>query len=248
MSYRADYDGDFAGDWFGGPSPLAPMPATNFEGGLGESTRGIVLSGVCTLLSRLLRANGGYLTAIEPLSLQVDGRGSDEDLAIVYDILKGRQPAICVAIGDGTGFFAPGDIASRWAYTLEVHVFFVARSLRSHLAAHTGDATSKADKTADPGLLAMLQHARQLLAGQRPGVNKGGAKELRPVDERQLLADQLEEVWKQSYSVVVDETLRPKRDLTQRATKINARHRLSSQSLGDPPIVTTVTELDDEDA
>lgn len=240
MSYGGKVTGSVGGAWAGRPA-IAPNP-TLFDHGLGRPQREIIQAGVVDLLARLRVDQGGYLQAIEPTDVVVRGVNDEEHLGLIYDQLQGRAPAILVATGDKD--YTPVSTATHeWKGPISVHVYFFANSLRSRLSRLTGDAQSKASQIADPGLYVMMEHAEQLLIGERCTGNTS-IKELRPVSEGSLGSDNEIAIWQQTYSVLVTRSIREKRDLALELKQINTYHRLSQQAPTDTPVVSTETDVE----
>lgn len=228
MSYGGRLGGRFAGGT-NGHARARSFLRYRFDTKLGKPLRGIIQDGVVQLLSPLDGANGGYLAALEPTSQVLRGHQDDESFARLADQLGGRTPAILVGSGD-TDYLPAGEI-SEWKGTATVPVYFVVNAMAGRELRQTGTAESYATPKADPGVYVMLEHARQLIAGQIPGNCGFSLGRMRPTVERQLWDGDDVEIWEQLYTVAISYSLNVKRDITLELTQIETYSRLADQQL-----------------
>ena len=241
MSYGGRLGGRFAGGTNGHARPRSFL-RYRFDTKLGKPLRGIIQDGVVQLLSPLDGANGGYLAALEPTAQVLRGHQDDENFARLADLLGGRTPAILVGSGDTD--YAPAGETSEWRGTVTVPVYFVVNAMAGRELRQAGTAQSYATRTADPGVFVMLEHARQLLAGQIPGNVGYSIARMRPTAERQLWDGDDVEIWEQLYTVAISYSLNAKRDITLELTQIETYSRLADQQLDTAPaIVETNTVI-----
>lgn len=239
--------GKLGGGYSGNAGGVANIPGFNsklFDHALGKPLRALVQDAIVNLLARLDVANGGYLLAIEPTTTQIHGiaGGDEQGLALLYDQLRGRAPAILVTTCDKS--YSPAGDSFRWLGKLNVEIYFFVNSLRSRIARLAGDVVSDFDPLADPGIYVIMEHVEELLIGQNPGGTLGQIKELRPVAENQIAGDDEVEIWRQVYSVVLARSINDKRDIDLELREIATYHRLADhQADTDEPIVTTETDL-----
>lgn len=242
MGYAGIYTGKYSGALAGRSTLRSPLSTYLFDTGLGKPQRLIVLDAVVELLSRLHRLNGGYLEAIETSSSLVDERRDDNDMIDILDQLGGRVPGVLVSCGDRE--FDPAGATSQWQGPVEVHVYFMTNSMRDRMTRVGGDVEALATPTADPGVFVMMEHALQLLAGQKPGGNAAQSiKELRPTREHRVGTDGDHELWRQVYSVQLVNSVNHKRDIDLDLKLIAAYHRTADQASSDAPILTTETDI-----
>lgn len=241
MSFGGQFGGRFAGALLG-RAPGRSFDRYRFDTRLSKPLRGIIQDGAVSMLSPLDGANGGYLAALEPTAQTIRGNQDEEAFGMLADQLGGRTPAILVGCGDADYSIA-GDVQN-WKGTLTVPVYLIVNSAQSRELRQTGNAESYATATADPGIFVMLEHTRQLLAGQLPGDVGNSIKHLRPSTERQLWAGEDVEIWEQTYIVVISYSLNLKRDISLELKQIETYTRLADQQIdSDTPIVETNTVI-----
>lgn len=197
-----------------------------FDTGLALPQRTLIRRGAVQLLSGLLRANGGYLAAVIRWGGVVRGYTDERGIELLTEALNGRAPAIAIALGDydtspaGMGGF-------NFKGPMELTAYHYASSLRDETDGRTEiDAVGLASNLADPGLDVMLEHARELLVGQRCGAS-ATIKQIVPTREEELVTENGFTLWAQRYSVTVSSTINPNRGVTQILDEIRANVRTS---------------------
>lgn len=156
------------------------------------SERTAVKRAVLAALDGLRTASGGYLEALEEYGGQFNGEPDT-----VMAALRGRAPAVLVAIGDDSADIK-GMGRRRMMMDLNLEVFVVSAHLRSPEARLSGDEAG-ALGTGDPGIDVMLADVRTLLAGAdlgAPGVDRPTLK-----GASQMIADPSLAMFRQDYSV-----------------------------------------------
>lgn len=240
MGFGGSFVGTYSGPLAGTPYAKKLLSVAVFDGGLGKPQRAVVIDSMIVLLDRLRREQGGYVQAIEGTTTIARGVGDEEACADVNDQLMGRAPGILIATGD-MDFDTAGD-TDRWKSPLRVHVYFYVNSMRDRFDGRgTADVVALADGTADPGAFVLLEHARMLLAAQRPGGKS--LAELRPLTERRIATDGDREIWEQIYICNVSQIVNVKRDIALELKQINTYNRLSEQLDSDAPIVSIESKV-----
>ena len=212
---------------------------TPFDGGHETPYRTMVRNAVVELLAPLLRTNDGFLAAVVKLPGRLQ-RIDEKATTQVYTNLLGRAPAIGVAIGDRTGQPA-GITGNRQLAWLDVHIYFVSNSLRSLNARVESDIVSAGDgdllvanTSADPGIDVAMQCAEELLIGrqlERPapqppeapdlGTGRGVIRHLEFKREEELVTDNQNTIWEQTYQVGVSRSIDKTRGVTARLLGID---------------------------
>lgn len=209
-----------------------------FDSKLASPQRTLVLNGVVTLLGKLLRtANpAAYLQAVIPYGSVVRSWTDDSGTDDLMKALNGRGPAIAVALGDRTTTpVATGGF--HFKAELEVLVYHYNNHQRGQLEGrHTIDAAGVAANTADPGIHVMLEHAEELIVGQRCGINQAtpGAtsiKQVRPEREEELRTDERGTLWLQTYKVTLARTINENRSVSQMLDSIRWRTAIDANEV-----------------
>lgn len=204
-----------------------------FDTGLARPQRTLIRDGAVTLLSGLLRANGGYLQAVVPWGGVVRSYQDDVGIEQLYEALQGRAPAVAIALGDRAsspagmgGFNFTGDV-ELLAYHFSNHP----RDLE--LGRLAPDVVALADVTADPGLDVQLEHVEELLVGQRCGAS-ATIKSIVPVREEELRTENGLTLWLQRYSVTVARKINANRGVTQLLEELHSKIRTTDPEMADP--------------
>lgn len=198
-----------------------------FDTGLPRAQRTLIRDGVVELLGGLLRANGGYLAAVIPWGSIVRGYTDADGIDELKAALNGRAPAIAVALGDRVT--SPGGMGSNgWKSDLELVLYHYGNHPRSLTAGRTSiDARALASDVRDPGLEVMLEHAEELVVGQRVGAaattNPVGEvsravpsiKQVVPTREEELATEAGLTLWAQRYAVQIDRRVNRYRGVAQ---------------------------------
>lgn len=216
--------------------------AHEFDTGLARAQRTLIRDGVVTLLSGLLRSNGGYLAAVIPFGGVVRGYTDLGGIDTLKAALNGRAPSIAVGLGD-RAVDAGGMGGFNFKGTIELVLYHYANHIRSLTEGRTKiDARGLASDVADPGLDVMLEHAEELLIGQRVGgpTTQNAAGEVRrstssikqivPTREEELETDNTSTIWAQRYAVRVERTINPHRTVSQMLEELRTVIRPSDES------------------
>jgi hypothetical protein len=219
-----------------------------FDTGLSRPQRTLIRSGIVTLLSGLLRSNGGYLAAVIPWAGVVRGYTDVDGVDELKKALQGRAPAIAVALGDRVSE-AAGMGGFNWKGAIEVSLYHYANHQSSITEGRTSsNAAALASDVLDPGLDVMLEHAEELLVGQSVGgalvTNPIGERtrkaptihRITPTREEELLTDPTHTLWVQRYAVQVDRKIDRYRGVTELLEEIRTHVRPSE-------VTETVAEL-----
>ncbi len=184
-----------------------------FDTALPRPQRTTIRTGAVALLAGLKRP-AGYLQAVIPWGGVLRGYTDDEGIDLLWKALQGRAPAIAVALGDRTNAPAGmGGFNSKGA--LELLVYFYSNHPRDMEAGRLSpDVVALASNVADPGLDVMLEHAEEVLVGQRVGAS-ATIKQIRLTREEELRTDSGFSLWVQRYAVEVTRTINPHRGLAQ---------------------------------
>jgi hypothetical protein len=219
------------------------MVDRDLDTGLDVPQRTLVRAAMVTRLAPLLRANGGYLADVRPLSSAIRA-GSDDELDRLHHE-AGAAPCVLVACGLKS-YVESGQGSPRDQYQtqLELHVYVMSRNLRSHLARVAGDVGSDAALTADPGIEVMLEQVEELLIGFHPADGAGTSSTLYrlvPQSEDEVHQDVDTLLWRQTYS------LRMQRELHRHTaagpiTTVRGRHLVAGAETQNP-LITTETDL-----
>lgn len=192
--------------------------AHSFDTGLPRPQRTTLRNGAVALLSGLKRPTG-YLQAVVPWGGVVRGYTDDEGIDQLWRTLEGRSPAIAIALGDRTNE-AIGMGGFNFKGTLELLVYFYSSHPRDLEAGRlSADAVAIASNTADPGLDVMLEHAEELLVGQRAGVS-ATIKQIRLAREEELRTEGGFSLWVQRYAVEVTRNINPHRGIELMLTEL----------------------------
>lgn len=176
--------------------------AHRFDTGAQRPQRTRIQQGAVALLSGLKKSNGGYLVEVVPFPFTLHRDSQADDVAQFVAAL-GRAPSIAIALGDRdskvTGIGGYGEMGE-----IEVHAYFSSNNARSQqVGRQETDAAGLANDQADPGLHVILDHAKELLIGQRCGGAGTDIKQVRPHLERQIINEQQITIWEQVYKVSV---------------------------------------------
>lgn len=197
-----------------------------FDTGLARPQRTLVRNGAVTLLSGLLRTNGGYLRAVLPWGGVIRGFTDVKGVDDLWKALLGRAPAIAIAVNDRTS--EPAGIGGfNFKSELELVAYHYSNHPRSLTAGRMEiDAAGLASDTADPGLDVMLEHAEELLVGQRCGAS-ATVKQVVPTREEELLTDEGLTLWAQRYSVTLHRQINEYRGVTALLAELRTNVRAS---------------------
>lgn len=220
--------------------------AHSFDTGRPRAQRTLIRDRAVTLLSGLLRANGGYLQAVAPFGGVVRSyQDPPEIIDELWNTLNGRAPAIAIALGDWAGG-AAGMGGFNLKGDLELLVYFFTNHARDlELGRHSIDAVALASDTADPGLDVMMEHASELLIGQYGDVSPT-IKQLRLNREEEIRTELGFALWVQRYAITVTRTINPHRGVTQLLEEFRSMVRTTDLEMEPPapPVVDFENTLD----
>lgn len=204
----------------------------SFDTGLTRAQRTLIRNGPVTLLSGLLRSNGGYLNAVIPWGGVVRSYTDDAGISELWAALLGRAPSIAIAVGDRAlhpagmgGFNFKGEV--------ELVLYHYSNHPRDlELGRLEIDAAGLAADTFDPGLDCQMEHAEELLIGQYAnGANSPTIKQIVPTREEELRTENAFTLWAQRYQVTVARSINPLRGLTQILDELRTSVRVSDAPL-----------------
>jgi len=221
-----------------------------FDTGLSRAQRTLIRDGVVELLSGLV-APTGYLRTVIPWGGIVRGYTDEIGQDLLLAAFNGRAPSIAVALGDRVAD-AAGMGGFNFKGTIELVLYHYSNHPRSVTDGRTKlDASAVASDIADPGLDIMMEHAEELLIGQRLGgtsaTNPVGQvtrstptiKQIVPTREEELVTTAQHTLWAQRYAVTVSRTIDPHRTITQMLEEIRTVIRPTDEAAEDltPPEV-----------
>ncbi|HWU91603.1 MAG TPA: hypothetical protein VN253_30255 [Kofleriaceae bacterium] len=216
-----------------------------YDTGLSTAQRTAIRDALITRLSPLLRTSTPalYLRAIKTLARPVRGHDDAEAIqALIPHALLGQAPAIGIALGRAT-FDGAGSLPTENRGELDLALYVISQHHRDVTEGRLyGDPIAAGDVTADPGIWTMLEHARELVAGQDMGVD--GVAEPRLVSEDEIITAADATVWEQRYTVGLTTVLNPSRGVTQLLLEIEGQHQVEGSDGGPPtldPLVTLAT-------
>ncbi len=201
-----------------------------FDTGLALPQRTVVRRGAVTILSGLKRPTG-YLLAVIPWGSVVRSYTDEVGVRELMDSLI-RTPSIAVAVGDAasTRTTIGGFNASK---TVDLLVYHSSGHQRDRLLGRTEtDVAGGAANVNDPGLDVMLEHAEELLVGQRCGGHPS-IKQVIADREEELVTDTAVTIWLQTFKVELKRSINEFRNVTQLLTSI--RWRLATDPDEVPP-------------
>ena len=218
--------------------------AHQFDTGLAKPLRTLIRDGVVELLSGLL-APTGYLRAVIPWGGIVRGYTDELGIDLLWAALNGRAPAIAVGLGDRVAKPA-GMGGHNHTADLELVVYLICNNQRSTTEGrHKADVRALASDLLDPGLDVMMEHAEELIIGQRVGgtssTNAVGEvwrstpaiKQIVPTREEELKTDNTATLWAQRYALTVLRTINPKRGVTQMLEELRSVIRTTDEDVED---------------
>jgi hypothetical protein len=233
-----------------------------FDTGATVAQRTRVRNAVIAKLAPLLKTADPqrYLHAVKPLAEMYE-KGGQHGEALLLEALNGAQPAIAVALGRmpfDTGGMDPASLTG----DLPIGVYCVSQNQRGTVEGRlAADVVATTDVTADPGVETILEHALELLAGQRlpdPTVEPdedgvltllSGVQELRAEFEDLHVFKDIT-IGELRFTVQVTREINRGRDVTQVATEVENKVFADSIEDADPesdddlaPLVTTLTEI-----
>jgi len=217
--------------------------AHQFATGQTKPQRTRLQQGAVTLLSGLKRSAGGYLVEVLPYAFTMDGTTTSDDVAQFVNALS-RAPSIAVHVADREDRPAAiGGFAS-WG-EVDLLVYHSSNNARNQQIGRMEiDTAGLADDHADPGLHIMMEHARELIIGQRAGAPGDDIKQVRPFREQEVITAQPITIWLQTYKVTVLTQLDEFRTVTQLLGSLRFRTSQDLTEVHLPAAKTKSTTLD----
>lgn len=240
------FSGSTSGAAYGGEYSGAAVH--RFDTGLHKPQRTAIREAIVARLSTvrtgngrpMLKASGGYVVVVGQLARPLRG-DSEDDLVQLHEAVNGAAPSLAVALGR----MPFSSINGLLDYTgdLEVWVYALSKNFRSFTGGRLAtDVVGKNDPTADPGIETVLEHAREILAGQ--GLGLIGVHELRLDREDEVFTDGRGSLWEQHYTVLVEFSPSPERATADVITSLEVNHELINDDGAATPILDTITELE----
>lgn len=223
---------------------IPPGPPTHrFDTSKTVPQRTRIQQGAVQLLSGLKKSNGGYLVEVMAFPFTLKPTTSNDDAAQFVTALS-RAPSIAVAVGDleaeTTGIGGYGEIGD-----IELLVYFSSTNARNmQIGRMEIDTAGLADLTADPGLHVVMEHAKELLVGQRAGAPGADIKQCRRVREEEVWTAQPITIWLQTYKIRVMTQIAEFRTVTQLLESIRFRAALLASEAHLPAAKTDHATVD----
>jgi len=192
-----------------------------FDTGLAAPQRTLVLNGVITLLSAL-KLPTGYLAAVVPFGAVIRSYTDTDGIKMLYEALSGQTPAIAVTLGNRSSKPA-GSGGYHAMCELELLLYFASNNMRDLAKGRLLiDDSGTAANTADPGLHVMMEHAEELVVGQRCGVSDT-IKQIRSDRQEELATLDDMTLWIQTYQVTLTRSINEYRGITQLLESLRVR-------------------------
>lgn len=221
------------------------MATHDFDTGATKAGRTLLRDAIVARLGQLTTASGLYLVAIVPLPAQFrDDDGAFEHMLI--NIIAGRSPVVAVSLGDGKLSSGGAGYSDEWYEDLEVYAYCLSSLSAGTLLRLTGDASSLAALSKDPGVEIAAEHVRERLAGWRPTAAGLLAKELRPTGfEPDFYFGEDYTIARLTFTVQMRADVNRLRGFTQLLEGVDATHGEDDADAGaERPTLTTGTDID----
>jgi hypothetical protein len=216
--------------------------ALDFNTGLAKPQRTLITEGAIALLSGLLRPTG-YLATVIPWGSVVRSYTDEVGVVQLHDALSARAPGIAIATGDGPSTTA-GIGGFQAKKVIDLLVYFASTNKRDGYSGRMArDGASLASGTADPGLHVMMEHAAELLIGQRCGASSS-IKQIVTDREEELYTGEQVTIWLQTYRVEVRTNLKEFRNATQLLADLRFRLATNPDEVRLPDAATDPGTLD----
>lgn len=216
--------------------------ALAFNTGLAKPQRTLITEGAIALLSGLLRPTG-YLATVIPWGSVVRSYTDEVGVVQLHDALSARAPGIAIATGDGASTTA-GIGGFQAKKVIDLLVYFASTNKRDGYTGRMAqDGASLASNTADPGLHVMMEHAAELLIGQRCGASSS-IKQIVTDREEELYTGEQVTIWLQTYRVEVRTNLKEFRNVTQLLADLRFRLATDLDEVALPDAATDSGTLD----
>lgn len=209
--------------------------AHTFDTGLQLAQRTVLRRAAVTLLSGLLRANGGYLNTVIAWGGVVRGYTDRDGIDLLYSALQGRAPAVAIGLGDRVPK-AGGIGGVAWKGHIELIAYYCSTNQRDPALVDgrlEPDVVAAASDVADPGLDVIMEHVEELLVGQYPSTSKS-IKQIAPGVEEELYTNEEVSLYRQTFHVQIDRVINPYRNVTQLLESVSALLRTSGAQDADP--------------
>ncbi len=199
--------------------------------------------GAIQLLSGLKRSNGGYLMEVLPFGGVVRSYSDEEGAAQIVELLS-KAPSIAIGLGDRSNIMVGmGGYQSKGE--LDLLVYFSSNNARNaQIGRQEIDAVGTASDTADPGLHVMMEHAVELLIGQRCGGAGSDVKQIRCETEQELITTGPVTVWLQTYKITVLTQISEFRTVSQLLESIRFRAAINPLEVELPGAATDHRTID----
>jgi phage gp37-like protein len=220
--------------------------AHEFDTGLAKPQRTRIREEIASALAGLLYTPtptpAGYLRAIVQFAGTVKGANDADGIAMLYDVLQGRAPAVAISIGrkqyENAGATREAD---QWRATYSIDIYVASNQTRSRESRLSGDVASAASTVADPGVEVILEHVEELLSGRSLGVST--VYRLAPVTEDEVVHTNDMTIWSQSYQLRTQRDVNPYRDVTTMLAEVQALHYVDGMA-APSPLIDALSEID----
>lgn len=213
-----------------------------FATSLAKPQRTLIQQGAIAALAQLKRPIG-YLGSVISFGAVVRSYTDEEGVRELVDAMSMRTPSIAVATGDRT-YQVTGTTKFQYKSEIDLLVYFASDNQRNAQVGRMElDVTGGQDVHADPGLHIMMEHALELLVGQRLG-GSTSIKSVMPYSEQELCTTAAVTVWMQVYRVLTMTTLSEHRTATDLLTSIGWRAAVNPAEVHLPTAPTDSTTID----
>lgn len=224
----------------------------SFDTGLSVPQRTLLQQGAIDLLSKLTRAQGGYLASVIPFGGLVRTYTDEVDIELLMRQF-GKTPAI--GIGTGTRPFQTLNVSRReFKSDVQLLVYFATQHGRDMQRGRMeADVRGLTNAQADPGLHVIMEHTLELLCGVFPTTLTSTIKQIIPEREEELAPLPEITIWLQTYNVqlstlkIADRGGSEWRTPEQLLESIGWRITTDPHEVDAPAPATSSTTLDAED-
>lgn len=188
--------------------------AHQFDTNLSLPQRTVIRRAAVQILSKLKRANGGYLADVKPFGGIVRTYTDEQGIEFLQKALA-VTPAIGVqlatrqfrnaAIHTGRGINDPrGKTQPQALSELQLLLYFASQHSRDGMIGrHEMDSVAEVNVGADPGLDVMMEHALELMHGTYPTATVGTVKQIEIAQEEELATSGAITIWLQTYKITL---------------------------------------------
>lgn len=217
-------------------------PGHEFDTGLAKPQRTLIQQRAVQLLTGLMRP-AGYLGAVIPFGSVVRSYTDEDGVRQLVDAMSMRTPSIAVATGD-RAFSVNGTTKFQYRSDIDLLVYFASDNARNaQIGRMEVDPIATTDLHQDPGLHIMMEHALELLVGQR-ALGSQTLKQFQPVSEQELCTTSQVTIWLQVYKVLTMTTISEFRTATELLTSIGYRAAVNPNEAHRPLPATDGTSID----